>query len=618
MSLPPIFFRYLGEIVDNTLSPELDGWDTIGYSEPGKHWAPAVPYTALVGRQLVPTPLDPIVRLGPLAPGSFTAHGGGRFSWGFDQNFAGFTELDVPATGFANTTLIVEVGEETDAAGWPSNGHSWWSADGTLRWTLRGERRETLRQTFMFMGFQFIGVSGWPVRMEPPTIDSMRGVPTSTLSTAHRVGELIFDGITPSASIADGFRRSSVPAADLGGTVAPSAANAAPTVQHRRSAVPPATNTVTAAVAPRHPSAGLNATILAGVFHLIVWGQLSNFQSIPSDCPNREKHGWMGDAQVSAMGTVANFDAAAAYRSWVRAMLDNQGINLDANSAQYGAVNSIVPPGDWPIKTADASWGLAIGEVPYQLLRQYGDVTLVQEAYAGIRAYWQFLKNHTDSAIGLMVDQAQWGDWDAAFDRKFYQPNSMVIGATSAHMRLAQILAEIAPVAGESQDVSEYTDFLALSRPLYNAYYQNKTHPFLYVDGVEQTVTLLPLSLGFVPDVLAAQAQAWLINDLEHTRGMHLSTGATGILYWSVIVTGFLGNTCANLVVTCHGARVRAFVIMLYAHRCVILRIFCGFFRWICLQAPGCSFRTFRQSAAPIWPPRSRRRAHFHRTVTGL
>ena len=40
--------------------------------------------------------------------------------------------------------------------------------------------------------------------------------------------------------------------------------------------------------------------------------------------------------------------------------------------------------------------------------------------------------------------------------------------------------------------------------------------------------TLLPLTLGFVPDNLVAQAQAWLINDLETTRQMHLSTGATG------------------------------------------------------------------------------------------
>lgn len=80
----------------------------------------------------------------------------------------------------------------------------------------------------------------------------MRGHPTSTLSSRHQVGKLIFDGITPSASIANNW--------------------------------PPA-------AAAQLPANGihtkLNAEILAGVFHLMIWGQRSNLQSIPSDCPNR-------------------------------------------------------------------------------------------------------------------------------------------------------------------------------------------------------------------------------------------------------------------------------------------------------------------------------------------
>lgn len=126
--------------------------------------------------------------------------------------------------------------------------------------------------------------------------------------------------------------------------------------------------------------------------------------------------GWMGDAQVSAMQAVWKFDAAAAYRSWVRSMLDNQAVNFETDEKLFGAVNSIIPPGDWPIKTADASWGVAIGEVPYQQLKHYGDESLIREAYPGMRAYWQFLVNQTNHSVGLMTDQAQWGDWDAAFE----------------------------------------------------------------------------------------------------------------------------------------------------------------------------------------------------------
>jgi len=131
----------------------------------------------------------------------------------------------------------------------------------------------------------------------------------------------------------------------------------------------------------------------------------------------------------------------------------------------------------------------------------------MREAYGGIRSYWQFLRSQSDPKTGLLLLQAQWGDWDAAFNRTFYQPNTEHIGATSAHMRLAQILAEVAPLVGRREDVAQYTSFLEASRGPYNQHYANATTPYLYVDAVEQTVTLLPLTLGFVPASLEPKAQ---------------------------------------------------------------------------------------------------------------
>ena len=105
--------------MDNTLSAELDGWDTLAYRDACKGWLPAVEYDALTGRELTPTLLEPITRVEEIKPVNFSAHGGGKFAWAFPQNFGGFAELDVPAFGFANTTLSVTIGEEQDASGWP-------------------------------------------------------------------------------------------------------------------------------------------------------------------------------------------------------------------------------------------------------------------------------------------------------------------------------------------------------------------------------------------------------------------------------------------------------------------------------------------------------------------
>jgi hypothetical protein len=40
---------------------------------------------------------------------------------------------------------------------------------------------------------------------------------------------------------------------------------------------------------------------------------LSNLMDIPTDCPQRERRGWLGDAQVAAETNIANFDMAAFY-----------------------------------------------------------------------------------------------------------------------------------------------------------------------------------------------------------------------------------------------------------------------------------------------------------------
>ena len=104
----------------------------------------------------------------------------------------------------------------------------------------------------------------------------------------------------------------------------------------------------------------------------------------------------------------------------------------------------------------------------------------------------------------------------------------MHIGATGAHVRLAQQLREFAPLVGAGGDAAEYDAFLATVGAPFNALYANVSAPWTYVDGVEQTPTLIPLVLGLVPPVLLNQSVAWLINDVETTRGVHLSTGATG------------------------------------------------------------------------------------------
>ena len=75
------------------------------------------------------------------------------------------------------------------------------------------------------------------------------------------------------------------------------------------------------------------------VQELIIRTQLNNLHSIPTDCPHREKIGWMGDGLITMEEAICNFDMAAFYSKWFHDMLDAQEAD--------GHVPPIVPNPGW-------------------------------------------------------------------------------------------------------------------------------------------------------------------------------------------------------------------------------------------------------------------------------
>jgi len=459
---------HTGETVHNDLSAGLAGWDSLGFDDGA--WDAPVPYSALEGVELTPSPLAAVGTFAHIAATRFWDLGNGTYSWAFPLNFAGYVQLTVDAVGFINSTLLLSAGEETDGRGGVV---CQLLVCMTVSWRLAGDAGEVVANTFAFFGAQYFSVSGWPAGMPPPNVSSAVSFPTSTLTP--QASTLTLDFGTPAAA----------------------------------------------------PDA-LNTTLLAAVQSAVVWGQRANFQALPSDCPNREKRGWMGDGAVSAWQASTNFDVAAPYRSWTQSMLDIQARIASASPRTAGDVSAIVPPGPWtPGAAGDAAWGQAISEVTFQMLTQYGDVTWATLMYDGVRAYFRYLVSVTNSSTGLSAE-ATWGDWDAAFPRPFYVANTKDICATGAHVRIAQQLAFMAPFVGAGAHVPQYNAFLSAVAAPFNAAYANATAPWTYTDGVEQTPTLVALSLGLVPPAIVNHSAAWLINDVETTRALHLSTGATG------------------------------------------------------------------------------------------
>ena len=89
---------------------------------------------------------------------------------------------------------------------------------------------------------------------------------------------------------------------------------------------------------------------LDAVQHITRTAAMSNFQSIPTDCPQRERRGWLGDAQLSAETNMHNFDMGAPYTSFIQQINDQQ-------DPESGAVGDCVPYYGHGKIPADPAWG---------------------------------------------------------------------------------------------------------------------------------------------------------------------------------------------------------------------------------------------------------------------
>ena len=138
----------------------------------------------------------------------------------------------------------------------------------------------------------------------------------------------------------------------------------------------------------------------------VYWGQLSNYLSVPTDCPQRnERLGWTADAQVFAEAGSFNADAAAFFRKWMRDMCDSVNAN--------GAFSGIAPIGQYGARYMRFGWSDAGVIVPYTVWRQFGDRRIVRENWTAMCRYVDHVAatRYAHKAIWDEVSGRQYADW---------------------------------------------------------------------------------------------------------------------------------------------------------------------------------------------------------------
>ncbi|MDE6795537.1 MAG: glycoside hydrolase family 78 protein [Muribaculaceae bacterium] len=185
----------------------------------------------------------------------------------------------------------------------------------------------------------------------------------------------------------------------------------------------------------------------------IKWSTLSNFISIPTDCPQRnERLGWMGDISVYSPTATKIADVSALLRQYLRTIRDCQEEN--------GRFPDVAPTG---FGFGGFLWGSAGITVPWEYYAQYGDKEVLREHYPAMQRYIDYILRETiEPSTNVLVQNRAWGDLGDWLSPEYEKVDKSLLWECYLIYDLT-IMADVARILGFDEDAARY-DALASQR----------------------------------------------------------------------------------------------------------------------------------------------------------
>ena len=136
------------------------------------------------------------------------------------------------------------------------------------------------------------------------------------------------------------------------------------------------------------------------------WGQLSNYLSVPTDCPQRnERLGWTADTQVFAETGAFFANTYDFFRKWMRDMRDRQN--------EYGGFPGVAPVGPFGDSYMRFGWADAGVIVPWTAWKQFGDTRIIEENWEAMEKFMKHVAETKYNHNALLEENKknQYADW---------------------------------------------------------------------------------------------------------------------------------------------------------------------------------------------------------------
>ncbi|MFC5406093.1 family 78 glycoside hydrolase catalytic domain [Cohnella soli] len=386
----------------------------------------------------------------------------GRYVYDFGQNFSGWIRIGIQGPRGAEVKFVYD--ELLDDQGEVKQ--RWTGGPSYFSYTLKGEGEEIWTPRFSYSGFRYIQVDG-------AVPQSASGEPADERmpTLLHIEGQMIH------ADVADtgGFSCSN----DMWNRI-------------------------------------------HGIINMAI---LSNMKSVLTDCPHREKLGWLEQTQLMGPAVMLNYDVPNLYRKIIADMSEAQ---LDS-----GLVPDIAP--EYTVFEDgfrdSAEFGGAYIIASWYVYRRYRDRQLLESHYEGMKRYLANLTDRSDEYIlnfGL-------GDWcDVGPNPGFPHNTPIALAETATYYYATVLMSRIARVLGREDDSHSFVDLAARIQESFIAEFHDPIGGH-YGTG-SQTSNAMPLALGLVPKRLEAAVLDNLLRDIRE-RDYKFTSGEIGFRYVLMALT---------------------------------------------------------------------------------
>ena len=260
----------------------------------------------------------------------------------------------------------------------------------------------------------------------------------------------------------------------------------------------------------------------------------SNWQAVWTDCPAREKLGWLEQDWLNGEALVYNYDAQSMIEQTMQNIVDAQH--------EDGSMPEIAPEytqftGSWAKPFQESpEWGGAIIALPMLYWQHYGDLSLAREYYEPMKRYINYLASQ-DSAYILKMGLGDWYDYGPG-RAGFSQNTPMPLVATAHYYQWMCYMYVLAKQLGKRDEAYAFNQRAENIRQAFNReFYDAKRKT--YGTG-SQCSLALPLYLKLVPEKDYQAVLQNLIKDI-HAHGDRLTTGDVGnrYLFYTLAKNGY-------------------------------------------------------------------------------